>query len=182
MLVKKYMNFEKNLISNELEKKKIEVIRAGELPDNLRGQLEALNDKRLENITINIVPDSLWTKGDQPTESEAERQLIYVKQSYYESINNNDEIAWLIHELAHCQKFLDLESLEDYEKSMRTLAFTDLKSEYSYPNNPIEQYAFTKQFEYLKKGGKSKEDILEMLKEYYGEEDTPFFSRLLEKL
>ena len=176
------MNIENNLINSELENKRIESLKASQLPDNFRDQLETFNDKRLDEVTINIVPDSLWTKGEQPTESEAERQLISVKQSYFELMKSNEEIAWFIHELAHCQKFLDLKSPEDYEKGMRTFAFTDLKSDYSYPNNQVEQYAFSKQFAYLKEQGKNQEEILNMLRKYYGEEDLVFFKRLLEKL
>jgi hypothetical protein len=86
----------------------------------------------------------------------------------------------MIHELAHCQKFLDSDSALDYQKNTRTFAFPDLESEYSYPNNPVEQYTFTKQFQFLKEQGKSREDVVKMLDKYYQAEDRPFFDRLLD--
>jgi len=65
---------------------------------------------------------------------------------------------------------------------MQRFAFEDLKTEYSYPNNPVEQYTFTKQFQYLKEQGKSREDVLAMISEHYEEEDFPFFNRLLDSV
>lgn len=58
----------------------------------------------------------------------------------------------------------------------------DLEGEYPYPNNLVEKYTFSKQFEYLKKQGKSREDILGLLKKYYKEENMPFFRRLLDEV
>jgi len=75
--------------------------------------------------------------------------------------------------------FLNSESPEEYQGNMQRYAFEDLKTEYTYPNNPVEQYTFTKQFQYLKEQGKSKEDILSMISKYYEKEDFPFFNRLL---
>ncbi len=159
---------------------RIGLSKAKDLPKNYQGQREALNDERLDKVTIAVVPDNLWVKGSQPSESHAEKQLILVKQSYFEAQENPDEIAWMLHELAHCQNFLDSESDEAYQKGAQTLAFEDLKTEYSYPNNQVEQSTFTKQFQYLKKQGKSREDVLAMLGKYYDKEDFPFFNRLLD--
>ena len=103
-----------------------------------------------------------------------------MKKSYFETQEKSDEIAWMIHELAHCQSFLDSETAENYQKNMQTAAFADLDSEYFYPNNLVEQHAFTKQFEFLKEQGKSREDIIKMIGGYYHEEDLPFFNRLLD--
>jgi hypothetical protein len=163
---------------------RIELLKAKNLPENYQTQREALKDQRLENVTIAIIPDDLWVKGKerQPTESHAERQLVLVKQSYYEEQKNPDEIAWMLHELAHCQNFLDSKSAEAYEKNMQTFAFEDLKTEYPYPNNPVEQATFTKQFQYLKERGESRENILKMLAQYYDKEDFPFFNRLLDSV
>lgn len=65
---------------------------------------------------------------------------------------------------------------------MQRFAFEDLETEYTYPNNPVEQFTFTKQFQYLKEQGKSREDVLKMLSHDYNEEDFPFFNRLLDSV
>ncbi|EKE15953.1 MAG: hypothetical protein ACD_11C00070G0006 [uncultured bacterium] len=161
---------------------RIGLISVKELPKNYQTQREALHDARLDDVTIAVIPDDLWEKGSQPSESSAERQLISIKQSYFEAQENPDEIAWLLHELAHCQNFLDSESAEEYQKKMQTFAFEDLKTEYSYPNNPVEQYTFSKQLQFLKEQGRSREDILKMLSEYYKKKDFPFFNRLLDSV
>jgi hypothetical protein len=62
------------------------------------------------------------------------------------------------------------------------LASCNLKTEQTYPNNPVEQFTFTKQFLYLRERGKSREDVLAMLGKYYHEEDFPFFNRLLDSV
>ena len=166
----------------EGEVEKIELIKAKDLPKNYQKQKEALNDERLDNITIAVIPDNLWVKGKQPSESEAEKQLISIKQSYFEAPENPDEIAWMIHELAHCQNFLDSNNSEDYGKNRQKLAFKDLETKNTYPNNLVEQDTFTKQFEFLKEQGKSRENIVEMISKYYQKEDLPFFDRLLDKV
>ncbi len=147
---------------------------------NYQSQLETLDDDRLNDVTIAVIPDDLWSEKEQPSESSAENQLISIKQSYFEAQESPDEIAWMIHELAHCQNFLDSNSPEDYQNNMRTFAYDDLDSEYSYPNNPVEKYTFTKQFQYLKQQNKSRDDILKMLGDHYDKEDFPFFNKLLD--
>lgn len=159
---------------------RIELLKAKNLPKHYQAQREALHDERLDGVTIAVVPDDLWVKGSQPSESSAEKQLIKIKQSYFEAQENPDEIAWLCHELAHCQNFLDSETPEEYQGNMQKFAFEDLKTEYTYPNNPVERFAFTKQFQYLKEQGKSRENILAMISEHYDKEDIPFFNRLLD--
>lgn len=161
---------------------RIGLLKAKDLPENYQVQREALHDERLDRVTIAVVPDDLWVKGSQPSESSAENQLILIKQSYFEAQENPDEIAWLCHELAHCQNLLDSESPEEYQGNMQKYAFEDLKTEYTYPNNPVEQFTFTKQFQFLKKQGKNREDVLAMLGKYYHEEDFPFFNRLLDSV
>lgn len=156
------------------------LLKVKNLPEQYQAQHEAFHDERLDGITIAVIPDDLWVKGSQPSESSAENQLILIKQSYFEAQENPDEIAWLCHELAHCQNFLDSKSPEEYQGNMQRFAFDDLKTEYTYPNNPVEQYTFTKQFQYLKEQGKSREDVLAMLSEHYEEENFPFFNRLLD--
>lgn len=161
---------------------RVSLLKAKNLPEQYQAQREALHDERLDGITIAVVPDDLWVKGSQPSESSAENQLILIKQSYFEAQENPDEIAWLCHELAHYQNFLDSKSPEEYQDNMQKFAFDDLKTEYTYPNNPVEQYTFTKQFQYLKEQGKSREDVLAMLGKYYHEEDFLFFNRLLDSV
>lgn len=159
---------------------RIELLTAENLPEHYQAQREALHDKRLDGVIVAVIPDDLWVKGNQPTESSAEKQLISIKQSYFEAQENPDEIAWLCHELAHCQNFLDSESPEQYQSNMQKFAFEDLKTEYTYPNNPVEQFTFTKQLQYLKEQGKSRKEVITMLGEYYNEEDFSFFNRLLD--
>jgi len=159
---------------------RVALLKAKNLPEQYQAQREALHDERLDGVTIAVVPDDLWVKGSQPSESSAENQLILIKQSYFEAQENPDEIAWLCHELAHYQNFLDSESAKEYQGNMKKFAFEDLKTEHTYPNNPVEQFTFTKQFQYLKKQGKNREEVLAMLGEHYEEEDFPFFNRLLD--
>lgn len=174
--LREYLNINEEFIE------RIRFLKAKDLPKNYQTQLFALHDKRLDSVIIAVIPDDLWVKWNQPSESSAENQLILIKQSYFEKQENPDEITWMVHELAHCQNFLDSESAEAYQKNMQTFAFDDLKTEYSYPNNQVEHYTFTKQFQYLKEQGKSRENILTMLSEYYNKEDFPFFNRLLDNV
>lgn len=158
---------------------KIESLKAKDLPENYQKQLEFINDKRLDNVNIVVIPDNLWIKGKQPSESDAENNIILIKQSYFKSGEKTDEIAWMTHELGHCQVFLDSKNSEDYQKKMEEFAFTDIETEYSYPNNLVEKVAFTKQFQFLKEQGKSRESIIGMIKKYYQEEDMAFFDKVL---
>jgi len=182
---------EQNKIKQHLQKyldlkegavERIGLLKAKGLPQHYQAQRETLHDERLDDVTIAVVPDDLWVKGSEPSESDAERQLILIKQSYFETQENPDEIAWLCHELAHCQNFLDSESPEEYQNNMQRFAFEDLKTEYTYPNNPVEQFTFSKQFQFLKKQGKSREDVLAMISKHYEKQDFPFFNRLLDSV
>lgn len=159
---------------------KVGLLRAKDLPKQYQSQLDSLHDERLDSVTFAVVPDDIWKKGKQPSESDAERQLVLIRQSYFEAQEKPDDIAWISHELAHCQNLLDSESGAVYQANMQKFAFEDLKTAYPYPNNPVEQFAFTKQFQYLKGQGRTREEIMTMLGQYYGEEDTPFFNRVLD--
>lgn len=178
--VKRHLRDYLGLKEGDVER--IEFLTVKDLPKNYQAQYEALDDERLGEVTIAVVPDDLWVKGSQPSESSAERQLVTIKQSYFETREDNDEIAWLSHELTHCQKFLDSESPDEYKDDMQKPAFGDLRSEYTYTNNLVEQAAFTRQFQFLKERGKSREDVLAMLGEYYKEYYFPFFNRLLDQV
>lgn len=164
------------------EKPKIEFLGINDLAENYQKQYEFLKDERLNKVTISVVPDELWVKGAQPSESQAEKGIISIKESYFKTLEKPDEIAWLTHELAHCQNFLDSGSVENYQKNQQTFAFVDLKTEFAYPNNIVEQAAFTKQFEFLKSQGKSRTNIMDMIGQYYNQEDFPFFDRLLDDI
>jgi len=161
---------------------RIQILKVKDLPGYYQSQREFLRDERLDEISIAIVPDDIWKniKGSQPSQSDAENGLISFKQSYFEAEESPDKSAWLCHELAHCQNYLDSESLAEYQGNMHKLAFEDIKTEYTYPNNLVEKFTFTKQFQYLKQQGKSREDILKMLSNEYNEEDFPFFNRLMD--
>ncbi|MFZ4632142.1 MAG: hypothetical protein ACOYL8_02965 [Patescibacteria group bacterium] len=177
----------KNYLKDYLELKegeadKIKIIKALDLPKNYQIQKEFLSDKRLDNINIVIVPDELWAKGRASSESDAEKNLILFKKSDFESLADSSESAWMTHELAHCQKFLNSKEAENYEKDMQTPAFMDIKTEYNYPNNLVEQYTFSKQFEFLKSQGATRESVLEMLNETYEKEDEEFFIRILDSV
>ncbi|MEK7189430.1 MAG: hypothetical protein AAB666_00415, partial [Patescibacteria group bacterium] len=152
--IKQYL--QKYLDIEQKDAERIELLKIKDLPKNYQAQRDAFHDERLDRVTIAVVPDDLWVKGGQPSESSAEKQLILIKQSYFEAQENSDEIAWLLHELAHCQNFLDSESPEEYQANMQRPAFEDLKTENTYPNNFVEQFTFTKQFQYLKEQGKSR--------------------------
>lgn len=163
------------------EIEQINLIKAKDLVGDYQQQFNFLSDKRLEKITIGIVPDNLWQKGSSPSESHAEEGLILIRQGYYEKEENPDEIAWIVHELAHCQQLLNLKSEKKYQEDMQTFAIEGIGSEFPYPNNKVEAYTFTKQFEFLKQQGKTREQIIEMLQEHYERElDLTFFNRLLD--
>lgn len=178
--IKKHLQEYLSLKEGDVER--VTLLKAKNLPEQYQAQREVLHDERLDGVTIAVIPDDLWVKGSQPSESSAENQLILIRQSYFEAQENPDEIAWLCHELAHCQNFLDSESPEEYQGNMQRFAFEGLKTEHSYPNNSVEQYTFTKQFQYLKEQGKSRKDVLAMISEHYEEEDFPFFNRLLDSV
>lgn len=163
---------------------KIGFLQAENLPQTYQTQREFLDDERLNDITIAVVPDELWKKGSSVSESDAEKKLILIKQSYFEKGEDTGEIAWMAHELAHCQKFFDSETPDAYEKDMKRPApgFEDIPTEYDYPNNPVELHAFTKQFEFLKEQGKSKEYVAKKMAEHYLKKDLPFFDRLLDNI
>ena len=160
----------------------IKFIKAEELPAEYGEQYRFLNDKRLAETLIAVIPDQFWKKG-QPSESNAGRNLILFRDGYFNDQQQEikDGIAWMIHELAHCQKFEDPKEKNKYEEETNTVAFEDIGTD-NYPNNRVEEHAFTKQFEYLYNNGVTREQILEMLKNYYNEEDYKFFNRLLDKV
>lgn len=88
-------------IENPIVLERFQYIEAVNLPEQYQESLDFFNDERLAETMIIVVPDDLWVKGDQPSESSAENDIILFKQNYFEG---SDNIAWMTHELAHCQK------------------------------------------------------------------------------
>lgn len=152
-------------IETEEQRETIGFVCAEKLSGRHKEQYDFLADERLADVQIAIVPDELWVKGSQPSESDAENNLILFKESAFKG---EDAIAWLTHELGHCQKLKDTDA-EQYRND----------SEAGYPDNEVERHAFTKQFEFLKSKGVTKEQILEMLKESYDAEELKFLGSLM---
>lgn len=172
---------ENYLRDNGIEAAEIKIIAPEELPDNFRKQFEELNDPRLADARIAIIP-KFW----KTSESHADRQLVLLNGEYFAG---KDRIKWLTHELAHCQKYLDIEpkdglaKKEIYEREMNTPAFSDIPAENNYPNNKVEEYAFARQIEALRKAGITREELLGMFKDYYQDEkDLVFINRIIDTI
>jgi hypothetical protein len=69
------------------------LLKAKNLPKQYQAQREALYYERLDGVIIAVIPDDLWVKGSQSSESSAENKFILIKQSYFEAQENPDEIA-----------------------------------------------------------------------------------------
>lgn len=146
-------------------------------------QYDYFEDERLSQVMVCVVPDEIWHKGMQPSESHVPQGLILLKESYYRQEENPDEIAWLTHELAHCQKLFDSENEQEYQRDSATQAFTEIESDSTYPNNLVEKFTFTKQFSFLKESGVARQRIEELLKEFYPadrQEDWAFLQAVLD--
>lgn len=124
----------------------------------------------------------MWHKGSQESESDPAKNLILFKKSYFENKDKPDEIAWLSHELAHCQEFLNSINPQDYEDKMNIPAYFSINTEFTYPNNLIEREAFLRQFQFLKEKGKSRIEILDLISNYYSHEDLTFFEKVLDEI
>ena len=119
-------NFKKHLVKywglkDATQIEKATFVETQNLPARHKESYDFLNDDQLAKTMIGVVPDLMWVKGHQPSESSAEHDLILVKESYY---NGADEIGWMVHELAHCLRFK--EASDTYEKDSATFAFDDL--------------------------------------------------------
>lgn len=145
-------------------------------------QSRFLKDERLAGVEIAVVPDGLWAKGASPSESHADRGLILMKEGYFHDPQKKiqDETAWMTHELAHCQQFMD-RGPEGYAQASEAVVFNDLGPE-KYPNNQVEEQTFTRQFEYLKAAGIDREQVTGMLEEHYGSEQFRFLDRILDRV
>ncbi len=164
MELKKYLVEYLGLKSPE-QANEIKFVGVEKLLGSHKEQYDFLADKRLADVMVVVVPDSLWVKGSQPSESDAEKGLILFKESAY---NGNDAVAWTTHELGHCQRLKDTDVAKYQTDSAK-----------GYPDNEVERHAFRKQFEYLKSKGVIKEQILKMLREWYDAEELKFLDGLL---
>lgn len=160
---------------------RIMFVRGAELPDEYGDQYRFLDDERLADVMVAVVPDEFWVKGAQPSESSAERGLINVRGGYFEGREESerDPSAWMTHELAHCQRYLDKK--EAYAKDSETPAFDDIGTG-TYPNNKVEEHAFGTQFTYLKSKGVERAKVAELLKKDYDEKDFEFLDKMLDRV
>ncbi len=153
---------------------------AGGLTGDYAEQFKFMNDPRLAETMIAVVPDRLWVKGSQPSESSAERDLILVREGYLKdpAKEHQDEVAWMTHELGHIQRGKD--AGERYAAESEEKAFDDIETG-TYPNNKVEEHAFGRQFAYLRSKGVPRERVAELLKDEYGPEDFRFLDKLLDR-
>lgn len=177
--LQEYLELDENDINRIGVNNMNEIISNEKCPENYKKQFEHIGDERLEQVKIGVIPDDLWRKGGQPSESHAEKQLILFRESYYNQKKDPDQEGWMSHELAHCRQLLDSDQ-EEYENGMEQSAYDDIESEYSYPNNIVEKSAFEEQFKYLKDEGSTRQEVVQMLKNHYGEEDFKFFNKVLD--
>lgn len=162
---------------------RIGFVRAAELPGEFGEQFRFLDDGRLAETLVAVVPDDLWHKGGQPSESMAERGTVLVRGGYFggEREAEKDPSAWMTHELAHCQRFADLEDEDEYGRESGTPAFSGLGPD-TYPNNKVEEHAFGRQFAYLKEKGIERDQVADLLREHYGPEGFLFLDRILDRV
>lgn len=75
---------------------KIELILAKDLKHDFASQFQSFNDTRLNNITIAVVPDDLWIKGKQPSESRAKEAFSKQFQYLQAQGKNKEEILLML--------------------------------------------------------------------------------------
>lgn len=160
----------------------LDLLKVKEVGAEYHDQIKGFSDDRIKNIELVIVPDKMWHKGSQESESDPAKNLILFKKSYFENKDKPDEIAWLSHEFAHCQEFLNSINPQDYEDKMNIPAYFSINTEFTYPNNLIEREAFLRQFQFLKEKGKSRIEILDLISNYYSHEDLTFFEKVLDEI
>lgn len=156
--------------------------RAADLGGEYGEQYRFLGDERLADMEIVVVPDELWVKGSQPSESSASKGMILIREGYYRDPKKEfqDETAWMTHELSHLQQSLD-RGLEGYEQAQATAAFADIGVDI-YPNNQVEEYTFQRQFEYLKTKGVGRDQAAALLQNEYAPDDFKFLNKILDKV
>ncbi len=154
----------------------IALIEGEKLPLQFEEQTKFLNDPRVSDTIIALIPEKLWRKS-QPSESNAENDLILFRENYWDK---NDDIAWMTHELAHCLRYKD--NPVKYKKDSETFAYSDIQSKYAYPNNKVEDFTFEKQFQFLKQKGLNRQQIREMLMKNYDENEMQFLNTVIDKV
>jgi len=161
---------------------RITFVRAADLSEEFGEQFRFLNDERLNEALVAVVPDELWHKGGQPSESSADRGMILFRGGYYDGEEDGarDPSAWMTHELAHCQRSIDVGD-DGYNQESEMQVFDDLGPD-TYPNNRVEEQAFGRQFAYLKAKKVGREKITELLGEHYGPDDFRFLDRILDRV
>jgi len=176
--LKKY--FQKHLKLNEEELASIQILEMKKLLDSYFHQLALFADARLESVRVAVIPDKLWQKGSQVSESSARNSLISINEKYFSNKENPDEFGWFTHELGHCQKYFD--APDKYEHQSEEPAFPEMQDKSTYPNNRVELHAFSKQFEYLKGKGKAREEVWQHLQQEYPQQDWEFLQKVLDRV
>lgn len=178
LMLKNYFQQHLNLSKEELDS--IRILEMKKLPYAYFHQFALFADARLDSVRVAIIPDKLWQKGDQVSESSAGNSLISIKESYFSKQENPDELGWFTHELGHCQKYFDAPN--QYEQQSQEPAFPEIKGESTYPNNQVELHAFTRQFEYLKGNGKKKDEVWAHLQQEYPKWAWKFLQKVLDRV
>src|SRR4030042_5721126 len=117
--LKKYL--QQFLKLNDAELASINILEMKKLPDSYFRQFALLADARLESVRVAVIPDKLWQKGVQPTESSARNSLISINEKYFSNKENPDEFGWFTHELCHCQKYFDAPDKYDQQREESAL-------------------------------------------------------------
>ena len=155
----------------------VSIIDTGNVPERYRAQIDFQRDPVAPIPLIAVIPNAVWQKS-QPTESSAEHNLVLFRADYWEE---GDDIAWMTHELGHCERFQTQPA--EYTKDQQEFAIGTIVSEHPYPNNKVEEYAFTKQFNFLRQKGTTRAEVLKLLETYYSEpSDFAFFNELLDRV
>jgi hypothetical protein len=148
------------------------------MPKPFFHQFALFADARLDSVRVAVIPDKLWQKGSQVSESSARNSLISINEKYFSNKEKSDEFGWFTHELGHCQKYFD--APKEYDKKSEESAFPEIQS--GYPNNQVELHAFTKQFEYLKGKGKAHDEVWQNMQQEYPQWAWEFLKKVLDRV
>ena len=184
--LRQYLNHYLELDSKE-KLDSLRLYEQSDLPTIFLEGLAYLDDPRLENVRVVVVPDNIWAKGARISEYHENHNLILVKAKYFNDPELEKAEGWYVHELGHATCFADIkgetldERIKKYRRELEIQAF-DLESLVGYPNTKVEELAFDKQFSYLKSQGVLREEIVEFLSPHYDEEDFQFLDKILNKV
>jgi len=140
---------------------------------------KVLDVNQMKNIYCIIIPKKYWWKGERPSsETESDPSGKLIKISEY-NIENNDNYAWLVHEIIH--SLINMNNISKRGKKF----YKDIKGD-NYPNDCDERYTFGYEIIYLKSKGMTDDEILELFKKgsesYSSVDGVDFFKRLLQEL